>query len=290
MQQLIQEFIRKYHDNACRVINIQQASGGCIHNSYIVVTGNEQYFIKLNQASAFEVLQAEYDALRNLSKLQSNVRYPAPHAIEVFEQHSMLLMEYLPIQPLNSKSAARLGESLALQHKTLGEQFGWHQDNYLGLSKQTNQQHDNWLVFFQTQRLAFQFRLAAQKGGDDELLNLGDELMADLAKFFVGYQPEPSLLHGDLWGGNAGGYHSEPFLFDPAVYYGDRETDLAMTELFGGFPTDFYEAYNNSWQLHEGYKIRKQLYNLYHILNHFNLFGGGYQSQSKSMIQRLLAY
>lgn len=288
MQQLIQSFIQQFHDDACQVISITQASGGCIHNSYIVVTGNEKYFIKLNQVSAFKVLQAEYDALLSLTDLQSHVRYPQPLAVEMFEQHSLLLMEYLPIKSLNSKSAARLGDALALQHQVLGKQFGWHQNNYLGLSKQPNQQNDNWLAFFQHQRLAFQFKMAAQKGAEDELLNLGDELMANLGRFFVGYQPQPSLLHGDLWAGNAGGYNGEPFLFDPAVYYGDREADLAMTELFGGFPNEFYRAYNQRWFLHEGYKTRKQLYNLYHILNHFNLFGGGYHAQAKAVMQSLL--
>lgn len=290
MQQLIQQFIHQFHDKACRVVSIQPIKGGCIHNSYTVLTKNEQYFVKLNQASAFEILKAEHDALVSLTKLQSHVRYPQPIVVGVFEQHSLLLMEYLPIQTLIPQSAIRLGESLALQHKVHDKQFGWYQDNYLGLSKQRNKPHDNWQVFFQTQRLEFQLKLIAQNNCDDELLNLGGKLMTDLDKFFVDYQPAVSLLHGDLWSGNVGGCGNEPFLFDPAVYYGDREADLAMTELFGGFPNEFYQAYNQSWPLHEGYNIRKQLYNLYHILNHFNLFGGGYHTQAKNSMQHLLAY
>lgn len=288
MKQLIESFIRQFHDESCRVIDLRQASGGCIHNSYVVVTGTEQYFIKLNQSEAIDVLKSEYDALMSLSQLQSHVRYPKPFAVGEAEQTSLLLMEYLPIQSMNSECEHRLGEALALQHRELGKRFGWHQDNYLGLSQQSNREHRDWVSFFKTERLGFQFKLAMHKGCDEQLLNLGDDLMADLDKFFIDYKPQPSLLHGDLWAGNAGGYEIEPFLFDPAVYYGDRETDIAMTELFGGFSNHFYQAYNANWPLDKGYKKRKPLYNLYHILNHFNLFGGGYQSQAISMIQQLL--
>ncbi len=119
---------------------------------------------------------------------------------------------------------------------------------------------------------------------------MGDRLSADMAAFFVDYQPAPSLLHGDLWAGNAAvDTNGQPVIFDPACYYGDRETDLAMTELFGGFSRDFYAAYRETWQLHDGYAVRKNFYNLYHILNHLNLFGGGYLSQAKQMLARLLA-
>ena len=110
-----------------------------------------------------------------------------------------------------------------------------------------------------------------------------------LPAFFQGYRPEPSLLHGDLWGGNAAFADGEPVVFDPAVYYGDREADLAMTELFGGFGADLQAAYREAWPLDSGYAVRKTLYNLYHVLNHFNMFGGGYASQAEAMIERLLA-
>ena len=110
-----------------------------------------------------------------------------------------------------------------------------------------------------------------------------------LADFFPGYSPRPSLLHGDLWGGNFAYADGEPVLFDPAVYFGDREADLAMTELFGGFPAAFYAAYREAWPLDPGYGVRKTLYNLYHVLNHYNLFGGSYADQAEAMATRLLA-
>jgi fructosamine-3-kinase len=113
--------------------------------------------------------------------------------------------------------------------------------------------------------------------------------LASLDVFFSDHRPRPSLLHGDLWSGNAGvDRGGTPVIFDPAVYYGDRETDLAMTELFGGFPGQFYEAYVETWPLEPGYEVRKILYNLYHVLNHLNIFGSGYLHQARTMLNRLL--
>jgi fructosamine-3-kinase len=134
-----------------------------------------------------------------------------------------------------------------------------------------------------------QLELAARNGAPRRLLADGERLLADLAGFFLHYSPLPSLLHGDLWSGNVGMWAGEPVIFDPAVYFGDRETDLAMTELFGGFPAAFYAAYNATWRLDAGYAVRKDLYQLYHLLNHFNLFGDSYARQSQAAMDRLLA-
>jgi fructosamine-3-kinase len=154
---------------------------------------------------------------------------------------------------------------------------------------QLNAPGGDWVAFWRGRRLGYQLNLAAAKG-HGRLAAGGARLMEKLPAFFVGHTPAPSLLHGDLWSGNAamtaGG---EPVVFDPAVYYGDREADLAMTELFGGFPPPFYEAYRAEFPLDPGYGTRKHLYNLYHVLNHLNLFGGGYGAQAAGMIERLLA-
>ena len=120
-------------------------------------------------------------------------------------------------------------------------------------------------------------------------LKKGENLADKLPALFLDYRPQASLLHGDLWHGNAALCGEAPAVFDPAVYHGDRETDLAMTELFGGFPEAFYAAYREAWPLSEGYETRKTLYNLYHVLNHLNLFGSGYRGQAERMIERLLA-
>ncbi len=134
-----------------------------------------------------------------------------------------------------------------------------------------------------------QLDLARDNAAPSRLLRQGERLLARLEGFFPGYRPPPALLHGDLWGGNHGYVDGEPVLFDPAIYYGDREADLAMTELFGGYPPAFQDAYREAWPLDPGYRARKPLYNLYHVLNHFNLFGGGYAAQAEAMIGRLLA-
>ena len=152
-----------------------------------------------------------------------------------------------------------------------------------------NTQTEDWIEFWREQRLGFQLNLAKQNGASLSLYNKGTELLNNLYVFYSDYTPQASLLHGDLWSGNYG-YLKEgtPVIFDPAVYYGDREADIAMTEMFGGFPDEFYSAYNQEWPLDKGYRQRKKLYNLYHILNHFNMFGGGYAMQAENMIEQLL--
>lgn len=192
----------------------------------------------------------------------------------------------------DTASQAKMGRQLAALHRVTSEngQFGWHRDNTIGSTPQVNTPSDDWISFYRDQRLQFQFNLAGRHGAGSRLLSQGDRLMGEFHVLFDNYVPESSLLHGDLWSGNYA-YTSagDPAIFDPAVYYGDREADLAMTELFGGFGHDFYTAYDNAWPIDPGYKIRKTLYNLYHILNHFNLFGGGYASQAQGMVDSLLS-
>ncbi|MFQ5486860.1 MAG: fructosamine kinase family protein, partial [Gammaproteobacteria bacterium] len=153
-----------------------------------------------------------------------------------------------------------------------------------------NTPDEDWPRFWQQRRLGYQLQLAARNGYDDGLRQRGERLLEAVPLFFNGRQPPPALLHGDLWSGNYAVTRSgEPVIFDPAVYYGDREADLAMTELFGGFPAAFYDAYNEAWPLAPAYRVRKTLYNLYHILNHLNLFGAAYLSQAQAMMEQLLS-
>ena len=176
-------------------------------------------------------------------------------------------------------------------HKSTSKRFGWSRDNTIGATKQINQTKADWIDFWREHRLGFQLDLAKQKGISRSLTIKGEELLKELDRFFTGYVPEASLLHGDLWSGNIGYLENgEAVVFDPAVYYGDREADIAMTELFGGFPAEFYTAYNEAWPLDHGYRQRKSLYNLYHVLNHFNLFGGSYAIQAENMLYRLLEF
>ncbi len=192
---------------------------------------------------------------------------------------------------LSSRGDAKLlGAQLATLHRCSAKQFGFAQDNFIGTTVQPNTWTDDWITFWREQRLGFQLQLAAQNGYGGELQKSGMLLLDALPAFFADYTPQPSLLHGDLWGGNHA-YLADgtPAIFDSATYYGDRECDLAMTELFGGYPADFYVAYRTAWPLDKGYEIRRDLYNLYQILNHANLFGGGYVRQAEQMIRKLLS-
>ena len=185
---------------------------------------------------------------------------------------------------------AALGRMLALVHSARGEFFGWRRDNYIGTTPQANRRSSSWSEFWRDARLRPQLDLGKRNGLSASLLGKGERLLEAVPRLLSGHVPSLSLLHGDLWSGNArflaGG---APVLFDPAVYWGDRETDLAMTELFGGFPPAFYSAYTEAAPLAADYPRRKVLYKLYHVLNHANLFGGGYASQAERMIDQLLA-
>ena len=213
----------------------------------------------------------------------AGVRAPEPHAHGVRGGEAFIEMERLELgAPADWPALARM---LAGLHRNVGRQFGWANDNWIGLSPQRNRWSGDWGEFWRTARLEPQLAMARSNGLS---IDCG-RLLERLSVFFDDYRPQVSLLHGDLWSGNVGFTREGPVMFDPAVYYGDRETDLAMTELFGGFPREFYAAYAQVWPLDPGYSTRKELYNLYHVLNHANLFGGSYVSQAARMIARLLA-
>jgi fructosamine-3-kinase len=186
--------------------------------------------------------------------------------------------------------AAQFGAQLAKLHRVYSTNFGWLMDNTIGVTPQVNTPNLDWVAFWREHRLNFQLRLAQGNGYGGALQSKGQHLSEVFPELFANYSPRASLLHGDLWGGNHDvDIEGNPVIYDPAVYYGDREADLAMTELFGGFGNMFYRAYNEHYPLDEGYRVRKNLYNLYHILNHLNLFGGGYGVQAVQMMESILA-
>jgi protein-ribulosamine 3-kinase len=262
-------------------------SGGCINQAQRIGYAGADYFVKLNTVGQLDMFAAEADGLNELRRCTA-LRIPAPVCWGEADGHSYLVMENLALG--GSGDAAMLGEGLAAMHRITQPRFGWHRDNTIGSTSQVNTQADDWIDFYRERRLRFQLDLAARHGCSSHLLSRGERLLADLDVFFDDYSPEASLLHGDLWSGNyAYTSEGEPAIFDPAVYYGDREADIAMTELFGGFGAAFHAAYENAWPLDPGYRTRKTLYNLYHILNHFNLFGGGYASQAQGMVDALLS-
>jgi protein-ribulosamine 3-kinase len=249
-----------------------------------------QVFAKVGAAGVGEVFEAERDGLELLRGVNSALRIPRVLACGKVAGDSVLILEWIDLEPLGAASGAAFGTALAGLHRTTAERFGLERDNFIGASVQINRQEGDWVTFWQHQRLLYQLQLAEMNRYPSRLISRGERLVADCGAFFQSYRPVASLLHGDTWAGNAAADTAGmPVTFDPAVYYGDREADVAMTELFGGYPGDFYAAYRNAWPLDAGYATRKQLYNLYHILNHANLFAGDYVRQSERMIEALLA-
>lgn len=263
--------------------------GGDINSAYKLQTAELTWFIKLNRADLADMFAAEAAGLQELAGIGA-VRVPEAICFGQCQQHAYLVLNYIDLGALRGPSASLFGRQLAQLHRQPQAWFGWRRDNTIGSTPQYNNRHDDWADFWRQQRLGKQLQFAAGNGYTGALQNRGEKLLERIGDFFTAYQPQPSLLHGDLWGGNAAAdSQGRPVMFDPACYYGDREADIAMTELFGGFGRDFYAAYQAEYPLDAGYKTRKTLYNLYHILNHLNLFGRGYLSQANAMVEQLLA-
>jgi protein-ribulosamine 3-kinase len=268
---------------------VRSVGGGCINSAYCIEDGDRRFFVKTNSASRLDMFEAEAEGLQEIAASQT-IGVPEPVCVGLAGSEAFLAMEYLHLGGGGADSMERLGRDLAAMHQTTQDRFGWQRDNTIGATPQVNEYCQDWGRFWQRHRLGFQLELAAENGAGRSCAALGEQLLERLDGFFSDYTPAPSLLHGDLWSGNyAIAEGGRPVIFDPAVYYGDREADLAMTELFGGFPERFYAAYNEAYPLDSGYAVRRELYNLYHILNHFNLFGGGYLTQAKGMMSRLLS-
>jgi fructosamine-3-kinase len=264
-------------------------SGGSINETLSIVgTDGARYFIKLHTSQHQAMFEAEVAGLTAIGAT-GTLRVPRHITHGTVGDQSYLVLEHLPLNAQGD--AALLGAQLAALHRCSAPQFGFAQDNFIGTTPQPNTWNDDWVTFWREQRLGYQLRLAAENGHGGTLQSLGERLLDVLPVFFANHKPLPSLLHGDLWSGNhAFLADGTPAVFDPATYFGDRECDLAMTELFGGFSPDFYAAYRAAWPLDEGYADRRELYNLYHILNHANLFGGGYARQARQMMQNLLTW
>jgi fructosamine-3-kinase len=228
-----------------------------------------QGFRKEGAPERADAFAAEADGLE---ALRPHVRVPRVLGHGVQSGKSFILLERLELM---RGDYAAMGRMLAQLHRQTGPRFGWQRDNYIGLSPQQNGWCGDWKEFWIRRRLEPQISWARGKGFDVSMPSM---------QILESHAPVPSLLHGDLWSGNAGFIAEGAVIFDPAVYYGDRETDLAMTELFGGFPQAFYRAYHEAFPLDPGYQKRKHLYNLYHLLNHLNIFGGGYLSQVKATL------
>lgn len=266
----------------------RSVGGGCISTAVKLSDGERGFFVKLNCADRLPMFEAEAAGLNELEATRT-IRVPKPLCTGAANGQSYIVMDFIVLGGRTASSAAEAGSQLAAMHRVRRKDFGWTRDNTIGSTPQPNTRQGDWVSFWRKQRLGYQLELAAGNGYGGRLQRQGGRLLEVLPSF-LDHAPKPSLLHGDLWGGNMRyDRDGHPVIYDPAVYFGDREVDLAMTELFGGFGARFYDAYQEVWPLDPGYGTRKTLYNLYHVLNHLNLFGGGYLGQASDMIDLLLA-
>ncbi|NMP32442.1 fructosamine kinase family protein [Thalassotalea sp. M1531] len=261
-------------------------TGGDINLAYKITNGSHSYFVKINQKQTLDNFEQEAYSLKQLSNL-IDIKCPLPLVSGTSIDKSFLVIEYLNFNNGTPQHWFQFGQQLAQMHQkvTHGE-YGWQEDNYIGQNLQPNPWQKNWSMFFAEQRIGWQLQLLEEKS-----IKLGNinHICQHCHDLLVSHHPRPSLLHGDLWQGNVSFSNNTGVIFDPACYYGDRETDIAMTELFGQFPSDFYQGYQTTFPLQKNYEQRKPLYNFYHVLNHANMFGGVYIDQAKASLHRILS-
>ena len=271
----------------CELRWLKGLSGGDINQAALLGDENTRWFLKYHTGAGIEMFETEAQALREIKSL-ARIRVPQAVALGKSEDCCWLLLEHLDMDANGPES--RLGEQLAAMHATDFGHYGWHRDNFIGTTPQRNTVVDSWTVFWRDQRILPQLEMAKSRGFGRRLQGSGEKLLAGMSLFLGGHEPRAALLHGDLWAGNKAFIRTgQPVIFDPASYYGDPEADIAMTELFGGFGPEFYAAYKSHSPLDDGYRLRRDLYNLYHVLNHLNLFGQSYLGRAENMISSLLA-
>ena len=262
-------------------------SGGDINSAYRLSDGQHKFFIKINNRERLPMFEAELHGLDEIRRSNS-IRAPRAIVCGITGSKAFIVMEYLELS--GRPDPVRLARQLASMHLCTRDQFGFAIDNTIGSTPQVNGFSPDWVDFWQQNRLGYQLSLVKNNAYDKELLDAGMRLNEQVSNFFSDYMPVASLLHGDLWGGNQGSDSAgNPVIYDPACYYGDHEADLAMMELFGSPGERFFSAYREVFPIDDGYSVRRELYNLYHILNHAYLFGGGYKAQARRMVDHLLS-
>lgn len=287
MWQLIEQDISQEIGESFTIKHKQLVSDGEINLCYWLSDYQHNYFIKLNNKSRLQQFETEAYSLAKIAETNA-ILCPKVITLGTTLDKSYLVLEYLPFNHTRDKNWRRLGQQLARMHQySQHGQFGWPHDNFIGNTLQPNEWQSNWRTFFAEQRIGWQLQLLAEKsiifGDIEHIINVCHDSL-------LHHQVSPCLVHGDLWQGNVGFSDDAVFIFDPASYYGDREVDIAMTELFGQMPVEFYQGYESVYPLDSGYEQRKIIYNFYHILNHANLFGGIYIEQCKAKIARIMAF
>ena len=269
---------------------VEILSGGCINNACKLVTeSGEQYLLKFNDNTPPDMFEKEAHGLNELQKAAA-IRVPGTRIYS----DNYLVTEFIESGRKSGTFFRDFGKQFADLHRYQGSSYGFYENNYIGSTPQKNitdhNEDKDWTEFYYNNRLRFQLLLAEKNGyADSELKNYFGKLENRIGEILKGSEEEPSLLHGDLWSGNyMADENGDPCIIDPAVYYGHREADLAMTMLFGGYPQEFYRSYNENYPLKEGWQYRENIYKLYHVLNHLNLFGSGYYGQALSLIRYYL--
>jgi len=269
-------------------LHVDSLPGGDIAETSLLRAADATIFLKTLPLAQAGLLSAEADGLQALAET-ATIRTPRVIRRGMQGGFAWLALEYLELDQRSARADERLGRRLAALHRHTGDEFGWHRSNYIGRTPQTNTPVDNWTVFFAAHRLGAQFDRLRRSLPDQGWNHLKREITAAWQDVSDAHEPEPSLIHGDLWRGNAAAVSDDtPVIFDPAVHYADRECDLAMMHLFGGFDEAFYRAYDEAWPLPTGFETRRLFYKLYHMLNHANLFGAAYVEASEQLCHRIL--
>ncbi len=285
--QAVAKLIEDKLDLACDVFEVSPVYGGDINRAWCLNAGDKRFFVKTNQRERLGMFEAEQRGLLIMQQSHS-IRVPEVIGCGWTGGHAFIVMEYIDLGgPINE---AQFGCQLAAMHRQSNPVFGFEFDNTIGSTAQINTFTEDWVGFWQRYRLGYQLDLAKENRLDKKMIRQGEKLNEQADQFFTDYQPIPSLLHGDLWSGNQSTDEvGNPVIYDPACYFGDHEADLAMMELFGRPSQRFFETYEAVFPIDSGYSTRRDLYNLYHILNHANLFGGGYAASARSIIDHLLS-
>ena len=289
MNEEICKLLKPIFGQEVKVQSSSQVEGGCINQTHILhLTNGERVFLKHNFHPAPDFFAAEAKGLKLLSQAENGPRIPKALALQDSPTPTFLILEYIEKSSPAPDFPIRFAQSLAELHRNTHHSFGLDHDNYIGSTLQNNTRENNGIHFFRDHRLRYQQELARKSGKLPSKTDKNLSKLCDKIENYLDISGEkPALLHGDLWSGN---YFPDrdntPCIFDPAVYYGLREADLAMTELFGRLPQRFYEAYHEAFPLNPGYEERKDLFNLYHLLNHLNLFGSSYLSSVEQVLKK----
>lgn len=291
LESAVEALIEEKTGRPARIAKTGSAGGGCINDARVLhLEDGRSYFLKSNPDPLPGMFPREAEGLEALANVGA-IRVPRPVGTGGEEEGGVpfIVMEHISTGSPKGNFQEIFGRQFAQLHlQSKQDRYGFERDNYLGSTPQPNSWNESWVAFWRENRLGFQLELARNNGLSDPDFDRRGDLLLDRLEELIGEPEEPPcLLHGDLWGGNyLADSEGDPVLIDPAAYYGRREADLAMTMLFGGFGAAFYSAYKEAWPLAEGSESRLEIYKLYHLLNHLNLFGGSYYSGCIGILRR----